>query len=320
KLFFLQFFPRTEQERLKREYHSIRQTNTETSTDFMQCFLRLAGFLGAAAESCSVSILLTPLCCDGTHEVTPRVFALARCDTVPFKGIDIARPFPKGPDKVKFLIVAMDYFIKWIEAKLIATITALCFRQTPQANGLVKRANRSLGEGLKARLDERSNDWIEEVPHVLWAHRTMIKSSNGDTPFSLTYGTEAVIPAKIGMPTLRTAEIDIVQNDEALEINLDILEERMEQTPIREARSKAKMEKYYNSKVRNTSFRPGDLVYQNNDASHAKDNGKLSLKWEAPYEVTKALGNGAYKVRDLNGKHLLRTWNICNLKKCYLQM
>nr|GEZ98589.1 zinc finger, CCHC-type, retrotransposon Gag domain protein [Tanacetum cinerariifolium] len=49
KLFFLQFFPRAEQERLKREYHSNRQTNTETSTKFMQHFLRLAGFLRAAA-------------------------------------------------------------------------------------------------------------------------------------------------------------------------------------------------------------------------------------------------------------------------------
>nr|GFC01278.1 zinc finger, CCHC-type, retrotransposon Gag domain protein [Tanacetum cinerariifolium] len=49
KLFFLQFFPRAEQERLKREYHSIRQTSTETSTEFMRRFLRLAGFLGAAA-------------------------------------------------------------------------------------------------------------------------------------------------------------------------------------------------------------------------------------------------------------------------------
>nr|GEV50410.1 putative reverse transcriptase domain, aspartic peptidase domain protein [Tanacetum cinerariifolium] len=36
-------------ERLKREYHSISQTNTETSTEFMPRFLRLAGFLGAAA-------------------------------------------------------------------------------------------------------------------------------------------------------------------------------------------------------------------------------------------------------------------------------
>nr|GFD51030.1 zinc finger, CCHC-type, retrotransposon Gag domain protein [Tanacetum cinerariifolium] len=49
KLFFLQFFPRAEQERLKREYHSIRQTSSETSTKFMQRFLRLARFLGAAA-------------------------------------------------------------------------------------------------------------------------------------------------------------------------------------------------------------------------------------------------------------------------------
>nr|GFB41691.1 zinc finger, CCHC-type, retrotransposon Gag domain protein [Tanacetum cinerariifolium] len=49
KLFFLQFFPRAEQERLKREYHSIRQTNTKTSIEFMQRFLQLAGFLGAAA-------------------------------------------------------------------------------------------------------------------------------------------------------------------------------------------------------------------------------------------------------------------------------
>ncbi|GJR60722.1 reverse transcriptase domain-containing protein [Tanacetum coccineum] len=97
------------------------------------------------------------------------------------------------------------------------------------------------------------------------------QSSNGDTPFSLTYETKIVILAEIGMPTLRTTKIDMEQNDEALEINLDLLEERKEQVAIREARSKAKMEKYYNSKVHNTSFKPGDLVYQNNDASHAKD-------------------------------------------------
>ncbi|GJU14132.1 reverse transcriptase domain-containing protein [Tanacetum coccineum] len=103
-----------------------------------------------------------------------------------------------------------------------------------------KQANRSLGEGIKARLEARSKNWMEELPHVLWAHRTMIKSSNGDTPFSLTYGTEAVIPAEIGMPTIRTTEVDLVQNNEALEINLDLLEERREEAAIREAKSKEK--------------------------------------------------------------------------------
>ncbi|GJS76015.1 reverse transcriptase domain-containing protein [Tanacetum coccineum] len=168
----------------------------------------------------------------------------------------------------------------------------LCIRQHfafvkhPQANGLVERANKSLGEGIKAWLDERSKDWIEDILHVLWAHRTMIKST----------------------------ETDMVQNDEALEINLDLLEERKEQVAIREARSKAKMEKYYNSNVCNTSFKPGDLVYRNNDASHAKDSRNFSPKWEGPYEVTEALGSGAYKLRDHNRKLLSRTWNIRNLK------
>ncbi|GJX31828.1 reverse transcriptase domain-containing protein [Tanacetum coccineum] len=148
---------------------------------------------------------------------------------------------------------------------------------------------------------------MEELPHVLWAHRTMIKSSNGDTRFSLTNKMEAVIPAEFGMPTLRTAEVDLVQNNEALEINLDLLEERREQAAIRKAKSKARMEKYYNSNVRSTSFKPGDLVYRNNDASRAEDTGKLGPKWEGPYEVTEALGKGAYKLRDRDGKQLPQT-------------
>nr|GEV10538.1 reverse transcriptase domain-containing protein [Tanacetum cinerariifolium] len=178
---------------------------------------------------------------------------------------------------------------------------------------------RSLGEGIKARLREKNKNWVEEVSRVLWAHRTMIKSSNGETPFSLTYGAEVVIPAEIDMPTLRTAEVDMAKNNEALGISLDLLEEKREKDAIQEARNKAKMEGYYNARVRSTSFRPGDFVYRNNEASHAEDGGKLEHKWEGPYEVTEALGKGAYRLRDRNGHTLPRTWNICNLKKCYMQ-
>nr|GEV39882.1 reverse transcriptase domain-containing protein [Tanacetum cinerariifolium] len=187
-------------------------------------------------------------------------------------GIDIAEPFPKGPGKVKFLIVAMDYLTKWIEAKLVATITG------NQIKKFVWETF-SAGDGIKARLDAKSKNWIEELPRVLWAHRTMIKSSNEDTPFSLTYVTEAVILAEIGMPTLRTVEVDLVGNNEAREINLDLLKEITNEAAIREAKSKAKMEKYYNSKVQNTSFNPGDLVYCNNDARRLEDTGKLEPNW-----------------------------------------
>ncbi|GJS68636.1 hypothetical protein Tco_0757409 [Tanacetum coccineum] len=67
------------------------------------------------------------------------------------------------------------------------------------------------------------------------------------------------------------------------------------------------MEKYYNAKFRSTSFKPGDLVYRNNDASHAEQRGKLGPKWEGPYEVTEALGKGAYKLRGCDGKQLPQT-------------
>ncbi|GJX07063.1 hypothetical protein Tco_0194995 [Tanacetum coccineum] len=120
------------------------------------------------------------------------------------------------------------------------------------------------------------------------------------------------------MPTLRTAKVDLTGNDKALEISLDLIEEKREQAAIQEAKSKAKMEKYYNSKVRDTSFKPGDIVYRNNDASHTMDGGKLGPKGEGPYEVTEALGKGAYKLKDRKGNELPRTWNICNLKKWYI--
>ncbi|GKD48032.1 reverse transcriptase domain-containing protein [Tanacetum coccineum] len=112
------------------------------------------------------------------------------------------------------------------------------------SNRLVERENRSLGEGIKALLGEGNKNWIEELSHVLWAHRTMIKSSHGDTPFSLTYGTEAVIPVEVGMPKYRTAVVDAVHNDEELQLNLDLLEERHERAAIREAKAKLKMTNY----------------------------------------------------------------------------
>nr|GEY25322.1 reverse transcriptase domain-containing protein [Tanacetum cinerariifolium] len=152
----------------------------------------------------------------------------------------------RRPGKVKFLIVAIDYFTEWIEAKPDATITGIQIKKFMWDN-IVCRF-RLPGEIIPDN-GKLNKNGMEELPHVLWAYRTMIKSSNEDTPFSLTYETKVVIPGEIGMPTLRTTEVDLVQNDEALRINLDLLEEKREQAPIREAKSKAKMEKYYNSKV-----------------------------------------------------------------------
>nr|GEW60182.1 reverse transcriptase domain-containing protein [Tanacetum cinerariifolium] len=127
-----------------------------------------------------------------------------------------------------------------------------------------------------------------------------------------------VIPTEIEMPTYRTAAVDMVNNDDELRLNLDLLEERQERAAICEAKTKSKMMKYYNARVRGVAFKPGDFVYRSNDANHAVAGGKLGPKWEGPYEVTKALGNGAYKLRSTDKTILPRTWNVANLKRCYL--
>ncbi|GJV75191.1 reverse transcriptase domain-containing protein [Tanacetum coccineum] len=106
----------------------------------------------------------------------------------------------------------------------------------PQANGLVERANKSLLEGIKARLGRERAGWVNELPDVLWAHRASLKQSNGETPFSLTYESEAVIPAEIGMPTHRTMMIRENENEDELRLNMDLLQERREATAIREAK------------------------------------------------------------------------------------
>ena len=38
-------------------------------------------------------------------------------------GIDIVGPLPIGKGQVRFLLVAIDYFTKWVEAEALATIT-----------------------------------------------------------------------------------------------------------------------------------------------------------------------------------------------------
>ena len=83
--------------------------------------------------------------------------------------------------------------------------------------------------------------WPEELPSVLWAYRTTTRTSIGETPFNLTYGTEAVIPVEIGLTSLRKEFFNEQSNDDQLKLNLDCLDEVRDQASQRMARSQQKM-------------------------------------------------------------------------------
>ena len=82
----------------------------------------------------------------------------------------------------------------------------------PQANGQVESINKQIVDGIKARLGTARRGWVDELPSILWAHRTMPKTSTGKTPFSLVYGSEAVIPAELGLPSPRMIAMEKQNN------------------------------------------------------------------------------------------------------------
>ncbi|KAK3040979.1 hypothetical protein RJ639_029089 [Escallonia herrerae] len=167
-------------------------------------------------------------------------------------------PAPLSPChcSAKFMIVAIDYFTKWVKSEALVLITerkckdffwqaVVCrfgiprvlikdngkqfdystFRTFcanlsieqrftsvahPQTNGQIEVPNRTLLQRIKKKLDGTKRLWVDELPKILWAYNTTSWTSTGDTPFSLSFGIEALIPVEIGLPSLRLTTYDPV--------------------------------------------------------------------------------------------------------------
>ncbi|TNV97690.1 hypothetical protein C5H24_12725, partial [Xylella fastidiosa] len=102
----------------------------------------------------------------------------------------------------------------------------------PQSNGQAEASNKTILKSLKKRLEKKKGKWPDELPAVLWAYRTTPRRSTGETPYSLAYGTEAVIPLEVGLPTIRTTLVESGGNDKALAEQLDLAEEKRERALI----------------------------------------------------------------------------------------
>ena len=75
-------------------------------------------------------------------------------------------------------------------------------------------------------MGEAKRGWVEELHDVLWVYRTTPHSTTGETPFRLTYGTEAVILIEIMEPYRRfEVPLNKEMNDETLRDELDLVEE-----------------------------------------------------------------------------------------------
>ena len=95
----------------------------------------------------------------------------------------------------------------------------------PQANRQVEVTNRTLLKIIKTRLEGAKGIWPDELPSVLWAYRTTARTPTRETPFRLTYGADAVIPAEIGLTSYRVQSYTKDKNEEATRLQLDLMDE-----------------------------------------------------------------------------------------------
>ncbi|KAL8135308.1 hypothetical protein AgCh_010101 [Apium graveolens] len=161
-------------------------------------------------------------------------------------GMDILESFPMAIVQRKFLIVAIDYFIEWIEAKPFAKITTktqfnseefkkyceenkieLRFTSVahPQANGQAEVENRVILDGMKKRIEKSRNNWVDEILSMLWAYRATCGVTTGATPFMLAYGAEAVVPVEISHSSPRIQAYHADENEEGKRLTLDLINE-----------------------------------------------------------------------------------------------
>ncbi|RVW90565.1 hypothetical protein CK203_030965 [Vitis vinifera] len=153
--------------------------------------------------------------------------------------MDIMGPLPVAPAQKKFLLVAIDYFSKWVEAEAYANIkdkdvtkfvwkNIICRFGIPQTiiadNGpqFDSIAFRNFCSELNIQNSYSTPRYPQkELSGALWAYRTTPGRPTGNTPFALAYGMDAVIPTEIGLPTIRTEAAKQDDANTELERNLD---------------------------------------------------------------------------------------------------
>ena len=189
----------------------------------------------------------------------------------------------------------------------------------PQSNGQAEVIIRTLKTAMKTKLEDLKGKWVEYLPEVFWAYRTTRKSATQETSFPLAFGTEAVAHVEIGLKSPRIELASVEHNEEAVRLNLKLLDEKREQVLKRTEDYQRKTARYYDQKVKPRSYKPGDLVFKKKLMPAKKDptHGKLGPNWEGPYIVSRVVRPGNYELQTEEGKIIPHSWNAEHLKRLY---
>jgi hypothetical protein len=185
----------------------------------------------------------------------------------------------------------------------------------PESNGLVERANGIIMIGImKLIFNQPRGKWPDDLIKVVWSHNTTVSRSTGFTPFKLLFGGEAITPEEAKAGSIRTT---ISAEDETdYHVAKDTIEGTRLQAVENINKYQAETIKWCDRKVRLKNIKPGHLVLQR--VANPDTVGKLQLKWEGPFLVVSSSRPGSYRLKDMDGNGIPRSWNADELRRYYV--
>ncbi|GJZ07720.1 reverse transcriptase domain-containing protein [Tanacetum coccineum] len=100
---------------------------------------------------------------------------------------------------------------------------------------------------IRRQLTRSQQGWVDNLAKTLWIHRTLLRNSEKEIPFSLTYGSEAVIPI------IETIDDRGVQKATKEKENKEV-------ASIEKAYYESKLRKYHNTGNSHPMYIVGDFV------------------------------------------------------------
>ncbi|GAU25741.1 hypothetical protein TSUD_216720 [Trifolium subterraneum] len=237
-------------------------------------------------------------------------------------GMDILGPFPTAARQAKYLIVVVDYFTKWIEAKPLAKIGAshilrffkrnvLARFGIPQVvvtdNGMqfTKKKFQEFLAAIGTTQHFTSVEHPETNGQAEAASRNHSTFHNQGNALPINIRDRGSNSVEMGEPSPRIEyphEEDV--NDELVREELDLVEGLRTGASLREATLKQKIATRHDKRVIKIEFEVGSLVLKRNQKDSRE--WKLTANWEGPYRVRAKTENGAYHLEDLYGKEIPR--------------
>jgi hypothetical protein len=187
----------------------------------------------------------------------------------------------------------------------------------PESNGLVERANGIIMTGIiKSIFNQPRGKWPDELIKVLWSHNTTMSRSTGFTPFKLLFGDEAITPEEAKAGSIRTVASEEGEDEADCSVEKDVIEGIGLQVVENINKYQAETIKWRDRKVKLKNIEPGHLVLRR--VANPETVGKLQLKWEGPFLVVSSSRPGSYRLKDMDGNDIPRSWNADELRRYYV--